>query len=99
MKAQSIDIEYSRHILTLVQITLNQNYFQHGNENFQQKEGLAMGAPTSCILSEVYLQNLEHNRIFKIVMEHKIVAYFRYVDDILIVCDRNRTNMSHVVFI
>jgi hypothetical protein len=36
-----------------------------------------MGAPTSSILSEAYLQNLEHNSIFKILMEQKIVAYFR----------------------
>jgi hypothetical protein len=97
MKAQSMDIEYSRHILSLVEIVLRQNYFQHGKEIFQQKEGLAMGAPTSSILSEVYLQNLEHNSIFKILMEQKIVAYFRYVDDIMIVYDRNKTNISHML--
>jgi hypothetical protein len=97
MKAQSIDSELSRHIISLVQITLNQNYFQHRNEIFQQKDGLAMGASTSSILSEVYLQNLEHNNIFSILMEQKIVAYFRYVDDILIVYDSNRTNISHTL--
>jgi hypothetical protein len=97
MEAQSTDTEYSRHILSLVQIVLRQNYFQHGKELFQQKEGLAMGAPTSSILSEVYLQNLEHNSIFKILMEQNIVAYFRYVDVILIVYDKNKTNISHML--
>jgi hypothetical protein len=51
MERQSIDTEYSRHILILIQIILHQNYFQHEKEIFQQKEGLAMGAPTSSILS------------------------------------------------
>jgi hypothetical protein len=97
METQSIDTEYSRHILILIQIILHQNYFQHKKELFQQKEGLAMGAPTSSILSEVYLQNLEHNSIFKIMMEQKIVAYFRYVDDILIVYDKDKTNISHML--
>jgi hypothetical protein len=50
-----------------------------------------VGALTSSILSEVYLQSLEHNSIFKILMEQKIVAYFRYVDDILIIYDKNKT--------
>jgi hypothetical protein len=54
MEAQSVDTGYIRHILSLVQIVLRQNYFQHEKELFQQKEGLAMGAPTSSLLSEVF---------------------------------------------
>jgi hypothetical protein len=58
-----------------------------------------MGAPTSSILSEVYLQNLEHNIIYNILVEQKIVAYFRYVDDILIVYDKQKTNISHMLYL
>jgi hypothetical protein len=75
MEAQSVVTGYIRHILSLVQVVLRQNYFQHENELFQQTEGLAMGAPTSSLLSEVILQNLEHNSICKILVEHKVVAY------------------------
>jgi hypothetical protein len=99
MEAQSVDTGYSRHILSLVQIVLRQNYFQREKELFQQKEGLAMGAPTSSILSEDFLQNLEHNSICDILVEQKIVAYFRYVDDILIVYDKHKTNITHVGFV
>jgi hypothetical protein len=49
-----------------------------------------MGAPTSSLLSEVFL---EHDRIYKILIELNIKAYFRYVDDILIVYDSLETDM------
>jgi hypothetical protein len=97
MEAQSVDTGYIRHILTLVQVVLGQHYFRHENELFQQIEGLAMGAPTSSLLSEVFLQSLEHNTIYDILVEHKIVAYFRYVDDILIVYDNQETDIAHML--
>jgi hypothetical protein len=68
---------------------LEQNYFQHNNQFFKQKEGLAMGAPSSPIFSEIFLQFLEHNVILKILSDHKIVSYYRYVDDILIIYNHN----------
>jgi hypothetical protein len=37
-----------------MKVILNQNYFQHEDRIFLQKEGLAMGAPTSSILSEIF---------------------------------------------
>jgi hypothetical protein len=56
-----------------------------------------MGAPTSSLLPEVFLQNLEHNSICKILVENKVVAYFRYVDDILIVYDKQQTDITHLL--
>ena len=44
-----------------------------------------MGAPTSSIFSELYLQHLENTVIFEILVRHKIVGYLCYVDDILII--------------
>lgn len=44
-----------------------------------------MGAPTSCIFSEIYLQFLENTKIYDFLIKHRIIGYFRYVDDILIV--------------
>jgi hypothetical protein len=76
---------------------LSQNYFQHENEIFVQTEGLAMGAPTSSILSEIFSQHLEYNKICKILIENKVAAYFRYVDDILIIYDAHETNIANVL--
>jgi hypothetical protein len=56
-----------------------------------------MGAPTSSLLSEVFLQSLEHDSIYKILVELNIKAYFRYVDDILIVYDSLETDITHML--
>jgi len=75
----------------------NQNYFQFKNENYVQTEGLAMGAPTSAILSEIYLQFLENNIIYNILKTHDIKGYFRYVDDILIIYNTIESNIHDVL--
>jgi hypothetical protein len=97
MDASSANTDHIKHINSLMKVILNQNYFQHEDCIFLQKEGLAMGAPTSSILSEIFLQFLEHNKICKILIENKIVAYFRYVDDILIIYDNHKTNIANVL--
>jgi len=97
MDASLVNADHIRHIISLMKTVLRQNYFQHEKEIFLQTEGLAMGAPTSSILSEVFLQHLEHNRICKILVENDIVAYFRYVDDILIIYNAHKTEIANVL--
>ena len=46
---------------------LTQNYFRFNNIQDSQKQGLAMGAPSSSTLSEVYLQFLENTQIYNIL--------------------------------
>jgi hypothetical protein len=57
-----------------------------------------MGAHIPALLSELFLQQLQHNQTFDILMSHKIIAYFRYVDDILILYDTNLTNVISTLF-
>jgi hypothetical protein len=47
--------------------------------------GLAMGASTSAILAETYIQHVEHKQIYPILIKQQITGYFRYIDDILII--------------
>jgi hypothetical protein len=56
-----------------------------------------MGAPTSAILAEVYIQYIEHKKLYPIVKKHQIIGYFRYVDDILIIYNRNKTNIEETL--
>ena len=65
----------------------NQNYFSNKGKTLIQKDGLAMGAPTSGIIAEFFLQHLEDTHLAHLPMKHKITAYFHYVDDILIIYD------------
>jgi hypothetical protein len=66
------------------------------NENYVQA-GLAMGAPTSAILSEIYLQFLENNVIYSILKTYNINGYFRYVDDILTIYNTTESNIYNVL--
>ena len=56
-----------------------------------------MGALTSSIFSEIYLQYLENTKIFDILINYRIVGYFRYVDDILIVYKKEPTNIQEIL--
>jgi hypothetical protein len=38
-----------------------------------------MGAPTSAILAEIFMQHHEHNYIINILQKHHIIDYYRYV--------------------
>jgi hypothetical protein len=56
-----------------------------------------MGAPTSAILAEIFIQYLEHIDILKLLQKHHILDYYRYVDDILIIYYENYTNIDNTL--
>jgi hypothetical protein len=56
-----------------------------------------MEAPSSSILSEVYLQYIEHTAIYDVLLRNQILGYFRYGDDILIVYNHDKTNINEVL--
>jgi hypothetical protein len=93
----NIPDEHIHEITTLTKVILDQNYFQYNNELYSQNEGLAMGAPTSSILAEIYIQYLEHNGIIQILQNHHIIDYYRYVDDIPIIYDETHTNILNTL--
>ena len=78
-------------------LIITQNYFQHTNTQYLQEQGLALGAPTSSVLSEIYLHYLENSKIFDIVRDCRLIGYFRYVDDILIVYKDSLTNIHEIL--
>ena len=67
------------------------------NENIiLQEDGLAMGAPSSSIIFELFLQYLEQTKLPHIAQKLKLVNYFRYVDDILIIFDSQHTDINTI---
>ena len=56
-----------------------------------------MGAPTSGLISEFFLQNLEHLHLTHLSNKHKIINYLRYIDDILLIFDSNHTNIQNIL--
>jgi hypothetical protein len=43
------------------------------------------------------MQYLEHSGIYDILVHHQITAYFRYVDDILIIYINNKTDIIKTI--
>jgi hypothetical protein len=56
-----------------------------------------MGAPTSAVLSEVFLQYLENTVVYDILRESNAIVYFRYVDDVLISYEEDKTNINSIL--
>ena len=72
-------------MLNWYEVITKQNYFTNNENIILQENRLAMGAPSSSIISELFLQHLEQTKLTHIAQKLKIVNYFRYVDDILII--------------
>jgi hypothetical protein len=64
---------------------MNQNYFQYNDKYYKPKSGEAMGSPISRTMAEIFLQDLEQNRLKHLLEDRKITHYNRYVDDIFII--------------
>ena len=93
----NIDKTIQAELYQLCNIVLTQDYFQFQNSYYVQQTGLAMGANTSSIFLEVYVQYLENTAIYNILVKHKIMGYFRYVDGILIVYRNKNTDIYAVL--
>jgi hypothetical protein len=91
-----LDANTTHDLMRITSTILEQNYFTFHNNNYSQVTGLAMGAPSSAILSEIYLQHLEHTKIIDILTRHNIMGYFSYVDDILVIYDDGMTDIHAV---
>jgi hypothetical protein len=58
-----------------------------------------MGAPTTSIFSEIYLLYMEHTTFVDILNQekNKILGYFHYVGEILIVYDKTVTDIENII--
>jgi len=56
-----------------------------------------MGAPSSGLIAEMFLQQIEHSHLTNLTQKHKIINYCRYVDDILIIFDPNHSDIQEIL--
>jgi hypothetical protein len=54
-----------------------------------------MGTPTSGLIAEFFLQNLENIHLAHLSDKHKIAGYFCYIDDILLIYDSSHTDIHN----
>ena len=57
---KKLEKEYTTQLIKIIETIMNQNYFQFNNKLYKQKEGIRMDSPTSGIMSEIFLQNMEN---------------------------------------
>ena len=50
-------------LLKWYDIITKQNYFAHKEQTVVQRDGLAMGAPSSGLIAEIFLQHMEHSHL------------------------------------
>jgi hypothetical protein len=93
---QQIQTSISNEIINLTRTIIEQNYFMFQDQCYVKHRGLAMGAPSSALLSEIFLQHLEITEVYNILMQYRILGYFWYVDDILIVFNSDITDIHAV---
>ena len=97
LKLLNQDDDKTNQIISLLELTLKQNYFKYNNVYYYQKDGLPMGSPISSIISEIFLQSLENIHISTLKMKYGIIYYGRYVDDILVIYDDDSDQSSEIL--
>jgi hypothetical protein len=86
-----------KELMTWYDVITKQNYSTHNDKTTFQRDGLAMGAPSSGLIAEFFLQHLEHLHLTWITEKHKLVNYCRYVDDIFLIFDAEHTNTQLIL--
>ena len=56
-----------------------------------------MGSPLALVLSEIFLNHLGKTKIFPGMEKNRIFKYFRYMDDIFLLVNRN-TDIQNLIF-
>jgi hypothetical protein len=86
-----VDPQVKHELLNWYDVITKQNYFLYNNNTIIQNDGLAMGAPFSSILAEIFLQYIQNTHLTYLTQKQKLINYFQYVDDILLIIDPNHT--------
>jgi hypothetical protein len=97
LKQKLVDTQIQQDILMRYDIIIGQNYFANNKDTVNQYDGLAMGTQSSGLIAEMFLQNIEHLHLTYLTHKHKIINYWTYVDDILLIFYSNHTNIQEIL--
>jgi hypothetical protein len=92
----NVDKYVATDTLNILETILKQNYFQYEGNFYKPKTGISMGSPLSGIIAEIFIQHLEQQVLKHTLGNKDIMYYTRYVDDILIIHNQNRTTPQHI---
>jgi len=97
MEHNLLDAQTQRELLSWYDIITKQNNFIKKNDVMIQNNGLGMGAPSSGIITEIFLHT--HRRLTSGTLSGKAQNHklFSFVDDILLIFDSEHTNIQVTV--
>ena len=79
-------------LIDMAEFVLTNNFFEFNNESYQQISGTAMGTKVAPPYACLFMDWLEER--FLKTCEIKLWAYFRYIDDILIIWTEGRDTLK-----
>jgi hypothetical protein len=82
-----IDPKAQQELLKWFDVITKENYFAHKEQIVFEHDGLAMGVLSLGLITEIFIQHVEHSHLTHLMRKHNIINYCRYMDDILIVFD------------
>ena len=97
LQQTNISQEERIQIILLINTIMEQNYFQYNNQFYKPQKGVIMGSPISGTVAEIYLQRIEKTFIKQWLDSQEIKYYRRYVDDIIIIYNKDKTNGEHIL--
>ena len=65
--------------MEIIKLSFKTNFFKYGGHVYKQIKGTPMGSPSSVVIAEIVMQNIEKS-IFQSINH---LFWFRYVDDII----------------
>jgi len=77
MTQNTIDPHKKQELLKWYDVITMQNYFAHKGKTVIQQDGLAMGAPSSGLIAEIFLQHIEHSHLARLTHKHKLLQICR----------------------
>jgi hypothetical protein len=73
LKQELVEPQTQLEILRWYDVITKQNYFSHKKNIIIQQDGLAMDAPSSGLIAEIFLQHLEHRHLTHLTHKHHII--------------------------
>ena len=69
----------TKELMKIIKLSFKANFFRYGRHVYKQIKGTPMGSPSSVVIAEIAMQNIE-KPIFQSINH---LFWFRYVDDII----------------
>jgi hypothetical protein len=70
-----VDGHITRHIMSILKMTMNQNYFRYEGKFYKPTSGVTTGSHLSSNIAEIFLQDLEQSGL-KHLLEGKRIVYY-----------------------